>query len=595
MTLSLRKIWPFLVIIGLTLIIFAPIFNLALTGDDYLGMWRYQLYLEFGPNHQDWNIFKFLFTDYGPQDSLFVLIHHFFGFNDRVYYIFNFIFRMLAAWSIYLLTSRLTHNRFASLVGMAFFAITATGLETTNWSFNMPSYIAIFFMNLFVTFRLALSEQFKVKNLVLILALFTLSILSQPIRMTFMPILAIWLEILIFMTKSPRPTRQLALIPIYILIFGAIILFGFIGNSVGAGETFQARIIDQGWTKLVGNNLSNVTTKLADGQYQVLFYPIAQIGNIIFPNQLYPLSSDPRASQGGKLSLALLTLIVGLIVTSTFWWKRLPQPMIIGLSLLSLAWTILVWIALIWQTPYPITTNELASFLIGGQFLIICGLLFLPFLKNRNLMSSLIFGLSLMTLGFITPWLRNPTFLFETTGRYLIVPAVGLSLLVGLTASLIRQARRPIILAGLIISLFALHIFTANSYLTDLMRHRNITKAEANRNAIYYAPGFNNPDEPMIYYFEPKDSREIYHTLMFGFPLFIGYHYNIQQIWHIAYTDNWSELQSAYLDGSSLKRFSIPVKPVKLENIYSFKLDNGQLVDTTSQTRTKLETLHENH
>ncbi len=68
----------------------------------------------------------------------------------------------------------------------------------------------------------------------------------------------------------------------------------------------------------------------------------------------------------------------------------------------------------------------------------------------------------------------------------------------------------------------------------------------------------------------------------------MGAQYNFFNVWHIAYTDTWNEVTYAYKNGSSLKRFSIPVKKVAITDIYSFKLEGDHLINTTNETREKL-------
>jgi hypothetical protein len=97
-----------------------------------------------------------------------------------------------------------------------------------------------------------------------------------------------------------------------------------------------------------------------------------------------------------------------------------------------------------------------------------------------------------------------------------------------------------------------------------------------------------NDTIPVMVYFEPKDSEVLHHALLFGFPVIMGFQYHYFNVWHVTYTDVWDEVLAAYKDGSSLKRFSIPVKRVKLEDIYSFRLDNDTLINTSEETRRRL-------
>src|SRR5436190_13661716 len=89
------KFLPVFLIILISLIVLSPSFNLALVGDDYLGLYRYQATIQSFNN----NIIRYFFTDYGPQDLITILIHNFVGFNARYYYFIAYILRILAALS----------------------------------------------------------------------------------------------------------------------------------------------------------------------------------------------------------------------------------------------------------------------------------------------------------------------------------------------------------------------------------------------------------------------------------------------------------------------------------------------------------------
>src|SRR5260221_8273017 len=97
MIIKRNRFWFYAILAILTVSVFvlAPSFNLALTGDDYLGLWRYNQSMHSG----NWNWFSYWLTDYGPQDTITFLIHHYFNFDARAYYLFSFVFRFLAALS----------------------------------------------------------------------------------------------------------------------------------------------------------------------------------------------------------------------------------------------------------------------------------------------------------------------------------------------------------------------------------------------------------------------------------------------------------------------------------------------------------------
>ena len=139
------------VVLVLSLFTLFPSFHLALFGDDWLVFYRYLK--DLGPESSGpYNNFTFLFTPYGSFDVLMGFLRNFFGYDSTPYYIVSYIFRLIASISFYPIINYLTKNKLAAIFSMIFFSVTPIGLDTTNWVFNMPSYITIALFNLFLYF-----------------------------------------------------------------------------------------------------------------------------------------------------------------------------------------------------------------------------------------------------------------------------------------------------------------------------------------------------------------------------------------------------------------------------------------------------------
>lgn len=74
-----------LIILDVSVFVLYPSFNLALTGDDYLGFWRYNETLA-GRQDGPRTPLSYFFIDYGPQDITTAIIHSFVGWNAKYYY-----------------------------------------------------------------------------------------------------------------------------------------------------------------------------------------------------------------------------------------------------------------------------------------------------------------------------------------------------------------------------------------------------------------------------------------------------------------------------------------------------------------------------
>lgn len=587
-------------IILLALLVLWPSFNLHLTGDDYLGLWRYHYYLDGYTTiphdwmgvKTNWNNINYFLTDYGPQDTFTVIIHQLFGFQPQYYYLFSFLLRILAACSFFPLVYLLTKNKIAAYCTSLFFAVTTSGLQTTDWSFNMPSYLAIACMNTF--FFVYIKSKLEKSKLFFILSLLLLyiSVIAQPIRMTFLPLCATLLEIYFFIRnkKSIRSTfGSLFTIILFIGILLFIYLTGFVGNSIGAGETFYYRT-HIGW-KVLTSNLSYLSPFLSHGQTQVLAYPFGMLGSLIFPTNIIPANYEILTPFKAIVKLLLPLFILFVLLCIAFWKKKhfWNVPVVFLPIFLGLLWSIFIYIAF----STILVKSQFITMLLGGYAIILLISVFIRRFKDKNISHGLILGILVAFLSFMAAWVRNPTFMYDSAGRYLILPAAGFTLLLGILLGSVRSYKNKLITAGLFVVLMILQMYTTFTYIYHLSTVRPIQMTENIRKSIPYEAGFNNQNRPLVYYFQPSSSEILHHSLMFGFPVIMGFQYHFFNVWHFVYTDNWQEVVDAYQNGSSLKRFGVPIKKVPLSDIYSFQLDGDHLINTTDQTREQLKNMQQ--
>ncbi len=225
--------------------------------------------------------------------------------------------------------------------------------------------------------------------------------------------------------------------------------------------------------------------------------------------------------------------------------------------------------------------------------MIFSGFWWLKLKNEKNLQLGLVLSLLLMVSGFILFWVRSPGTVYEITGRYLIVSGAGLAWFVTtiLAIGLKTKNLAFIIVFGLLLSL---HANSSYKYLDHLSDVRGIELTNKLRGSINRATNFDNPKIPQVFYFEGDDPEILHHSFLFGFPVIAQFQFNLNGgYWYnIATTDKWKEVESAYLDGESLKRFMPgPYLPVDLENIYAYKLQNRELFDVTNKKREELKKL----
>lgn len=551
-------------IILISLIALRPSFNIALTGDDYLGLWRYHTTIaDYKSN------LRYFFTDYGPQDFGTLIIHNFVDFQPQYYYYISYILRLVAAFSFFPLIYLLTKRKFIGFFCVLFFATTVTGIETTDWSFNMPSYIGIAFMNLALYF-------FFTKQVIFYYLFSILAIIIQPIRLSVLPIILVTFSFVFILIKSETSKIKLFLTSLLIL-FTFLVINNFAQYGGPAGLKGQ-----DVFSKLT----ANFQTQLSTYGPNIFLNPIGQLGNTLIPTLYIPSWMELLTHK------KMLVLGIGSFVLFSIAFLTMHKILARRLSLLSLlifilgvCWTLLIWYLLLSKTPQAKPTSDIISIFWGGYVLIIGLRLFIFEWKNHLFKKLIILSLLIIFTSYVAPWLRDPNQMQPTHSRYLIVSAAGITLLI---SSLLVLARKHRIIIPPIALLLVINIILTNKYFSHLEVVRN---AHLTLNIRRSIPAYKSTG-PEVYYFESDQPEILYHSIMFGFPVIMYYENNLENIWNIVYTTDWNEVVSAYKDGNSLKRFGAsPIAPVALNNIHSFKINFGKVEDTTEETISRLKDL----
>jgi len=584
----MRKYIPaFILILVASLIVLYPSFRLGFDGDSYLTLWRYQFYQRISTGNILLHNIKYFFTDYGPQDTFFAFIHKVFGLNPLPFYIISFVLRLIASLSFFPLVYALTKNKTAAFVSSLFFSITSTGLETTNWVFNMPSYTAILFLNIYLLLTVKFLLSKRVRYFILSLIFFVATIVFQPIRMIFLPFYVILLEFFIYLQNRNMGNFVKLVIKstIILIIVSGVLLTTNIGNSVGLN--INTSNSNKNLNSSFSNFFSTLNTSFVKRDARLIYYPLAQIGNIVFPSDLltarFEILNTPTR-------LAIISIFLNLsflfILSALKKQLRFSSKTVISFLFASLIWTTFFIIFEYNHKDY-FTFNNFISEQVGFYFSLSVLLLYLTRKKIENIKLGIFLSSLLIIFSFIIPWLRNPTSIIETTSRYLIVPAAGLAILLGVILGSFKKI--PKIIKVFVFVVLITSGLSSIKYLGHLAQVRGVDITERIRNSFPVLTSLNQGKEPVLFYFETNNQELLHHSIMFGFPVMIYYKQPVANAWNIAYTQDWNEVQSAYLTGEGLRRFgTIPIMPVKINNIYSFFLKGGLLLDTTKSTREKL-------
>lgn len=290
-------------IIFISLFTFWPSFNLGLFGDDWLAFFRYLQYL--GPNAQgSWNHLTYFLTSYGPEDMIMGLLQKIYGYNSMLYYLTSYFLRLIASFSLYPLVFYLTRNKLSSFLAVLFFSITSIGLETTNWVFNMPSYIAITFLNLFLYFYIRSKDERKIEIFVASILFLFLAIVSQPIRMHgLLPFILIMEFFWLIRGGINQLSQALIRIGVFASIFAITLLF-LSSSPVVTGSI------------LFTDGVKAISKLLNEGRLDFLFNPLIILGGFFTPEPIF------QTNKIINLIFSVIVLTIWLILLVRNWPKK---------------------------------------------------------------------------------------------------------------------------------------------------------------------------------------------------------------------------------------------------------------------------------
>lgn len=569
----------------ISLFIFQPFFNLDFWGDDWLIFWINK-YFHGSASSGQWSYIEHFFTMYGSQAILMDGLRSLFGMQPFYFYAASFILRLITAYSLYPLVSYLTKSKFSAIVASLFFAVTFTGIETSEYLPHMTSYIALTFFNFFIYFFIRAREEKKGKFLLISSILFFLTFVSAPIRMVGVIPFVFLLEMVGILKGSESLKSGLVRVSLIVLIFLSINIIGHPFWSVTEPQQKPNSAVFYP----ISNGLSVIQTEIKSQRYLVLFSPLVSFGNSFIPDVVIP---DLRL-----LPSLLIAFIIFLIFSQTF-TSSIPN---IGsrfrkyLLLSGLLWTFFIAVVYSSYLSKDVPSKYIFSLLISGYILILGILLMIKFFSKRLIFDSLFISLTWPFFSLAVAWLYSPIAFIPSQQRYLIGSTISVSIFLATILTLAKNKR--------LLLIFFLIIFL--SHMSATQKHWQVIEKTRNRDighkiwsAIPYFPEVGKGKYPDIFYFmDDGTSAVILHDIVtFGFPPHMDLLYNLNylkgDLIPIPMSDV-REVVSALKDGKSLKSYGYPTKPVPIENIYAFRLEGtDHLINITSQLKAVLSNIQD--
>lgn len=348
-----------LLIIFITFFAIGQSLHFALDGDSWLTLYRYiKDFTTFG-SHFDLKNYS---TDYGNYvfaDIIMGIIYRLFSFNPFPYYLISIIFRVVTAISFYPAVFAATKDKFAAILASIFFASMYAGIETTNWVFNMNTYVSISLFNFFI--YLYYSKEFKILSLrgistSLILALSFIVTQNRMHGLLFIiPLLALFK-----IHKFNKENLGKALIRLVVL-FLPIFVYRFVtksSNDTAYADSFVQALSQ--WKNLILSIFSS-------------------IGNALVPEKIYTIFNTTNESKAIFVFLVFFILFLSL-------FKKDFRSKKYFFTLISLSISIFfLIIPLILYGPSGTLSSDHRYLIIPGAYLLVAfAILLSDLLRQKN-------------------------------------------------------------------------------------------------------------------------------------------------------------------------------------------------------------------
>jgi len=566
-----HNLYVFILLTLLVFIVYRSSLGLTLYGDDWLVISKHLGAYGPGEEMSYWHP-NMWFSNYAFQ-KLIVIPYLVIGKPFSIYFYISLLLRSLTSFGVYLISKRFYSN-FTALVTALLFASISIGSETTDWVYNMNSYLGIFIA--LTGFYIYFADR-KISSALQGWIYIVVGYITVPIRLYIipltMPLLTLFEQYFKVGTKEFFKLKYLVRTSLYVIISALPFLI------------LRSKFPFLGWqnvnSELIGEGLTKAKNMLVLGKYEFLVTPFTNLGKMVFPSgvvelqgigwRIYPLSHF--------LIYGLVLLGLAGVLLSLAFKKSTFNNVIFSFSLSSL---LLIALKLFIKYNSVDILNEFSYFTWTYFGLIVTAtytVTIISLLLERN-RAVLLYVVSIMfTLSFLYPWMYSPGFIFSAVDRYLILSGVGLSILFGTILGHKLTDKRT----GKRIASFVLLLLIFSSQIVNVQRF--FSKQLIGRNVEIYNVIFDKLQDSVpildknnmsLFYFEgfPDEIQES--LLRFGFS------YHMQLLYDYPFDEEKHPASVFYEEDLArmVKTYRIP-----LSNIYGFKWENGEMVDRTTYAR----------
>lgn len=544
------SVYYILAIFIVGLIVFSKTFHLSIMGDEWQMIWVVKGSLE-TTGQWDWGIKQFHWQGYQFGALLMYLLTNYFGYDGKAVYIFSFITRFFATLTLfYFLRKRGSSNKIAFL-GSLFFILSPIGLQATDWVKNFTSYISIIFFLLCINLIYNLKSW---KNVLIFPLFLSLSIFVNPIRVHGI-VLTITVLLCIQLLFNKLSIKK----NIIVVFFSSILIVYLLSKVLIYSEVGSVQ-------DYYNQKLILLLSQIFSGNWSRLNDLFTLIGRGILPHPSIVYTS--------------LFLIILLI------WKRYL------LNKKFIFFTLIVHSAFIlFLINFFSTSNDRMTAFLGIYFSVFMITTFIVelFKGNSTEATDTILPFLLNICFVFAPWVLGNTDVTQSTHRYLIYPALSISIIIAFSLNnnkfgdfkkvlMAPFKLNSIIFYTTIVFLF-MFFFSIRSEINNLYtRHNQETAKEIWQQIIPFFDSYDFKNHRPIILFESDNAAMLHGTVLFGLDYRLGIMYKVWDENKLPIpVDGLQTLKSMLNDGKASKRYTGKEIVFPKEDTFYFQINDNQV------------------
>ncbi len=605
-----------LIFLAVSYLSFYRIFEYGLCCDDTLAIYNSVAYGTGQGLH-------YLFAPYGGQVFFISYMYKYFGLQANYFMITNFVLRLLTAMPVFFMSYQLTKNKLTAFLGTLLFTVSYSGIGTAEYSHQANIFFAV--SSLTVGLGL-LFKQLQQKQPIfyhqfitngIIISFIGAAVLLATVRVNSIIFYLAFIELLFWWFQ--RTSWKQAAIRYGLLVVGFLYLKKM--GSFGGSSPYHLTMIQDNLRLTVGS----FDTLVHSIYYLTAIYADLLIPPIINSWLIKMLSGLGILTGLQNYAVYLLLAILMFIIT----WISFRSTQKLWPFLLSFGGYLMYLYFFYWsfgttiQSLYlpSIPLNQTGTFfylinsLLSGLIIfILIDILLILYLKKQLIPLVISILLASWPLFFMTvTFLFSPrTFYFDTFPNYLVslkesyvhyyyVPALGIALLLPylllqvapILKSSFRKTKWYTPLATVVVSsLILANGWSIHNWIIGQMSFRSDQVIEQAVNTVnqQIQPSIARTNKPIVY-FESTSNTDLYYPYVITEWGFAPFRYALinhnNSLYPIFVSDKFENASTVLSDPTFIKSNSL-TDPINLDDVYFFKIENGQVISQTEQIRPTL-------